>query len=660
MNNHRKKLLLAVLAASAVSVTAGAVDQGVGPSQNTKDSIVTSAGSTTSQSSMISLTKPAPAIDAEAKIDNSAVPKAAPQTIALAQNADDPSLYLSSNDEAVVKASEGKKVTSVDILNVPDEAKASLMPLLRTQVGDTLTLDSVQSDVAALGSAGVFLQISPQLTAVPEGVKLAYVTKANPIITDVEIIGNTAFKTEYLKQIMGVRPNSVLNTTMVRERLNAIEKLYYQQGFILFSIPEVSITNNGILRIRLAEGIIEDIILEGNDKTRDYVILRELRFKKGQPFNKFLASRSMERLYNLGFFEDVNMRLIPGRGEHNVITEIDVIEQRTGVATIGAGYSKSDGLIGILELGENNFRGTGDKINFHWEFGGSSHGKNYQISYTRPWINSNGDSLGVSIFDRRTKFEDYDADGDTIATYYKRRKGFNVTWARVTSEYRKNYFTFETMRESYDDYDGFRFSSKVPTSKQAEWKEAIFNNFGRTNSFTFSHVYDNRDNYFAATKGRRLSATVQYAGHGLGGKFGFYKFSLEGRFYKGLANGHTLALRLKGGYIQGDSSYNSLFNLGGSDSLRGFEDYQFKGKRMYAATLEYRIPVAKKIEGVLFTDMGNAWGIDAAKIPWYEDSTKLHWSYGVGLRVQTPIGPVRLDYGRGDKGKFHFSFGAQF
>ncbi len=81
---------------------------------------------------------------------------------------------------------------------------------------------------------------------------------------------------------------------------------------------------------------------------------------------------------------------------------------------------------------------------------------------------------------------------------------------------------------------------------------------------------------------------------------------------------------------------------------------------MYAATLEYRIPVAKKIEGVLFTDMGNAWGIDAAKIPWYEDSTKLHWSYGVGLRVQTPIGPVRLDYGRGDKGKFHFSFGAQF
>ena len=85
---------------------------------------------------------------------------------------------------------------------------------------------------------------------------------------------------------------------------------------------------------------------------------------------------------------------------------MDVVEQKTGVVTVGAGYSESDGLVGLLEFGENNLRGTGDKINFHWEFGGSSHGKNYQISYTRPWIDSNGDSLGVSFFDRRYSYDD--------------------------------------------------------------------------------------------------------------------------------------------------------------------------------------------------------------------------------------------------------------
>ena len=660
MMTYRRKMLLALLATAAMTGAASAADQTVEPSQNVRDAVASSTDASTSQSSMVSLTKRPIVGDAGEKIDSAAAAIEMPQEITLGNSTDDPYMYLSQQDAAMIRANEGLKVISVDVSRVPDSVKASVMPLLFTRPGDSLSLSRVESDVSALGSTGVFSKITPQLTKVPEGVQLFYETESNPVIRGVQITGNTVFTTQYLTQLLGVTPNSVLNMTMLKARLLDIEHLYMQQGFILFSIPEVTVSEQGILRVRLSEGVVEDIVLEGNEKTKDYVILRELRYRKGQPFNKFLASRSMERLYNLGFFEDVNMRLLPGRMPHSVVTEIEVIEQRTGVATIGAGYSKSDGMMGILEVGENNLRGTGDKINFHWEFGGSSRGRNYQISYTRPWINSNGDSLGVSIFDRRSKFEDYNADGVTIATYYKRRKGFNATWARVTSEYRKNYFTLESVREDYDDYGGFVFNPNVPTTVRAYWQQAIFNNFGRTNSFTFSHVYDSRDNYFAATKGRRLSATFQYGGHGLGGKYDFFKLSLEGRFYKGLPNGHTIALRLKGGYIYGDSSYNNLFTLGGSDSLRGYEDYQFKGEKMYSATLEYRIPIAKKIEGVLFTDIGNAWGVDAEKVPWYQDSTKVRTSYGAGLRIQTPIGPVRIDYGYGKKGKFHFSFGAQF
>lgn len=81
---------------------------------------------------------------------------------------------------------------------------------------------------------------------------------------------------------------------------------------------------------------------------------------------------------------------------------------------------------------------------------------------------------------------------------------------------------------------------------------------------------------------------------------------------------------------------------------------------MYAATLEYRFPIAKKVQGVVFTDMGSTWGIDEGKIPWYKDDNSLNFSVGVGLRLQTPIGPIRLDYGHGDRNKFHFSFGTQF
>lgn len=659
---HRKIILSSLIAASLSGFSVYA-EPAVGSEVNqdlTRGLNVASAESTgMTQSQMVSLRPEQPDMPG-GQIEDTMKP--ASESVDISRSAEDVSMYLSSNDEAAIKPFEGKTVASVDIANVPDQVKSTLMPLIHTKTGDALTLEGVKADVSSLGSTGVFSQIIPSVESVPEGVRLSYITKANPVIHSVEFSGNTVFDSKQLTDMLGIQPNSVLNTTLLGQKLQEIEKLYLQQGYLLYSVPDIQVTPDGILKIDIAEGIVEDITIEGNEKTKDYVILRELRYKKGQPFNKFTASRSMERLYNLGFFEDVNMKLLPGTKPHEVITEIDVVEQKTGVVSVGAGYSESDGMVGILELGENNFRGTGDKVNFHWEFGGSSEGKNYQISYTRPWINDNGDSLGVSIFDRRYDYDDYDSNGDTIASYDRRRKGYNLTWGHVSSEYRKNYFTLETVRESYDDHDGWEWGSAAPSdgNTKAKWQQAIMDNFGRTNSFTFMHVFDNRDNYFNATKGRRLSASFQYGGNGLGGDYDFYKFTTEGRFYKGLSNGHVLALRVMAGYISGETSYNQLFELGGSNNLRGYEDDQFKGEKMYAATLEYRIPVAKKVEAVLFTDVGSAWDVDINRVPWYTDDDSIHWSVGVGLRLQTPIGPIRLDYGHGDRNKFHFSFGAQF
>ena len=585
------------------------------------------------------------------------------QTVAVG----DASLYLSKADNDAIEAQVGKTITSVDFSGIPEPVKTKLSPLIQSKPGTQLTEEGVRNDVASLGSTGVFSQITPAFSEVPEGVGITYQLASNPVVHDVAFTGNTIFTSDYLKSIMNIPQDSVLNFVLVNQKLKEIENMYLQQGYMLVSIPDVQVSSDGILHVNISEGVVEDFTIVGNDKTKDKVILREMKLKKGKPFNKFLASRSMERLYNTGYFEDVNMKLLPGKeNEHNVIIEIDVIEQKTGIVTVGAGYSDSDGTVGIVELGDTNFRGTGDKVNFHWEFGGAGDGKNYTISYTRPWINSNGDSLGASIFNRIYTYDDYDAKGHEIAEYDKRRKGWNLTWGHVSDDYRTNYFNFDSTKESYDDHDGFEWGGtaedKGHTAKDRsdEWYRAIMDNFGTTNSFTFTHVFDNRDNYFNANKGRRISFTAQWGGHGLGGDYDFYKFTAEGRFYKGLGNGHILALRLMGGYIDGDVSYGNLFDLGGSNTLHGYEDDQFKGKKMYAATLEYRFPIAKKVQGVLFTDAGSAWGLDRGKIPWYDDDDSLNWSVGVGLRLQTPIGPIRLDYGHGDQNKFHFSFGTQF
>lgn len=661
---HKKAVILSALMFSLTGASAYAQAPGIAGSQNgmSQSSMIdVKSGQATGKVGEIT-----DKTDKAANEEPAVMVQQSQQTVAVG----DASLYLSSNDDSAIEAQVGKTITSVDFEGIPEEVKAKLAPLIQSKPGSTVTVEGIRNDVASLGSIGVFSQIRPVFVSVPEGVKLTYQLVSNPVVKNVEFSGNTVFTSDYLKSIMQIPKDSVLNFVLVNQKLRDIEDLYLKQGYMLVSIPNVQVSADGTLHIDISEGIVEDIVIVGNEKTKNYVITRELKLKKGKPFNKFLASRSMERLYNLGYFEDVNMKLLPGKtNEHDVIIEIDVIEQKTGIVTVGAGYSDADGTVGIIELGDTNFRGTGDKVNLHWEFGGAGDGKNYTLSYTRPWINDNGDSLGASIFNRIYEYDDYDANGDKVAEYDKRRKGWNLTWGHVSDEYRTNYFNFESSKESYDDHDGFETGevmdkylakNNITDYHDSDWYKAIMDNFGTTNSFTFTHVFDNRDNYFNASKGRRISFAAQWGGHGLGGDYDFYKFTAEGRFYKALGNGHILALRLMGGYIDGDVSYGNLFDLGGSDTLRGYEDDQFKGKKMYAATLEYRFPIAKKVQGVLFTDAGSTWGIDEGKIPWYTDDDSLNWSVGVGIRLQTPIGPIRLDYGHGDRNKFNFSFGTQF
>jgi outer membrane protein insertion porin family len=558
-----------------------------------------------------------------------------------------------------------KITTSVNISPVPDQQiEAQLLPQLAMRVGDAINADYIRHDMNIIGAAGLFSTIKPTFTDVPEGVKLNYTVQMNPIVNDVDIQGNESIKTEDLRKLITITPGSVVNTTLISKDVSNINTEYGNAGYMLSRVSDVSIDDQGILHIGISEAHVEDIRLRGNTKTKNKVILRELRFKKGDVFNKDLASRSIQRVYNTGYFEDVNVRLLPGQlNRQDVIVEIDVVEQKTGSVTIGAGYSDSDGLVGILGLSETNLRGTGDKASISWEFGGNSNSnKNYIFSYTHPWMNDHGDSIGFSIFDRESEYEDYNEKGNSVADYDKRTTGFNVTYGRVRSEYVSDYVTLETKKTKYTDYNsGYNYKEwQDDFSLPDKYRHYLDNNFGRTDSVVWSHVFDNRDNVYDPTKGKRLSFTGTWAGHGLGGDFDYFKFVAENRLYYKVGRKHVIAVRLMGGIATGDMPYNDLFTLGGADNLRGYEDDEFRGNKMYAGTIEYRYPIAKKVQGVFFVDGGNAWG-GTENVPWYKDNNQFHYSGGLGFRITTPIGPIRLDYGVGDNGgKFHFSFGGKF
>ena len=579
--------------------------------------------------------------------------------------------YVSSVSAETVNPYVGKLITGLSISGVTAQQQADLLPILTERVGDAVSVDGVFRDVTNLGNTGYFSEVNPVFTTVPEGVKLDFAVTVNPITTGVSFEGNTVYTSEVLTKFMDIQPGQVLNSVYLGQKVQGINAAYARDGYMLAHVDGIRVDDQGVLHVHIVEGIVEDIIPAGNKKTRDKVITREFVQKKGKPFNKFLVRRSVERVYNLGFFDDVNVRMLPGEQDpNNVIIEIDVLEHKTGTITLGAGYSESDGLMGIIEFGEDNFRGTGDKFKVHWEIGGKKKYKNYQISYLKPWIDSKGTSLGFSFFNREDEYTDYNEDGNEVAEYNKKSRGFNISFGRQTGEYTRDYLTLESRKDSYkwddDDSSGYRYDRNAGQGQN--WDNGshnfaaenyVGNNFGRINSVTWQKVYDSRDNIYEPTRGRRISYTTQWAGHGLGGDFDFYKFTAEARMYKKLGAKNVLAFRARGGFIQGDAPYSQLFTLGGADSLRGYEDDQFRGKYMYNATLEFRFPIVKKVSGVLFTDIGDAW--DAPNVTWYNSKKTFNYGVGAGVRVTTPIGPVKLDYGVGKhKNKFHFSFGTQF
>lgn len=594
--------------------------------------------------------------------------------MAVIQPGQDVSLpYGEAVTDAELKPYVDKVATSVSVSPVPEpQIEQNILPRLAMRVGDAINMDYIRHDLNVIGATGLFSTVKPAFTNVPEGVVLNYTVQMNPVVKKIDIVGNESISTGDLMKLVATTPGTTLNTAVVSHDVANINTAFANAGYMMSHVSDVRLDDEGTLHIAITEARIENINLRGNTKTRNNVIMRELRMKKGDIFNKNAASRSIQRVYNTGYFEDVNVRLLQGqKNAQNVVVEIDVTEQKTGSVTIGAGYSDSDGLVGILGLSETNLRGTGDKVNISWEFGGNTDSnKNYIFSYTHPYLNDAGDSIGFSLFDRESEYEDYNEKGDSVADYDRRTTGFNVTYGRVHSEYVSDYVTLETKKTKYTDYNsGADYQSWVDGTgdyygywggSADAYRNYLKNNFGRTNSMTWSHVFDNRDNVYDPTKGKRLAFTGVWAGHGMGGDFDYFKFIAENRLYYKVGRAHVIAVRLMGGIATGDMPYNDLFTLGGADTLRGYEDDEFRGNKMYEATIEYRYPIAKKIQGVVFTDVGNAWG-GVENIPWYKENNKIHYSGGIGFRITTPIGPIRLDYGIGSEGgKFHFSFGGKF
>ncbi len=558
-----------------------------------------------------------------------------------------------------------KTLTKITVEGNKEITTEDIQKYLVSIPGLPLTEEDVNRDLQAIYNMGWFSDLYPTFEEVPEGVQVTYHVLENPNFSHLVVAGNTKLSTEKIRSIVNLRPGLMVNIREASRKLQYVEDQYKRDGYILARITDVSLLPDGTLAVRINEGTVEDFKVKGNVKTKDKVILREIRLKKGEPFNSTLARRSLNRIQNLGFFEDVNMKLNPGREPNAVEMEIDVVEQNTGTFGIGAGYSDADGFIGMITIGDKNLRGTGDSIMLRWEFGGVDN-KNYEFTYTKPWLDKKETSLSLSVYDLTYEYADYDRKGDEIARYDKKRRGQEITFGRPQGEFVKNYISLKHRDDIYKGVaEGYENSVQyyepgfvvppglnIPTNYMERREE----NFGSTNSISYSRVYDSRDNVFDPHAGKRNSYTFEWAG--LGGDFKFEKISVNYRYYLPMRRNRVLAFDLAAGYAWGRLPLSQRFAVGGADSLRGYKDDQFRGNSMLRGTVEYRIPIQKRIQAVLFYDIGYAWDKrDQSAF----DLGLMESGYGVGLRINSPLGPIKLDYGKGkQRSRFHFSFGGQF
>ena len=551
-----------------------------------------------------------------------------------------------------MKQYEGQTVVDTIFDGTSKATEGTAKAAISMKAGDMFTVKGLDADREKIYNTGYFYDIYPSFEKVPEGVIITYHVLENPVLKGVNITGNTVESSDTLNSFVTLKTGEILNSRELNKAVMAIQEQYRRDGYILAKITDMNIDKNGILNLKVNEGILEGYKVKGNTKTKERVILREMRQKPGEPFNSKLARRSMQRVYNLGFFEDVNIKMNPGVDPNAVVMELDVTEKRTGSFGIGAGYSSEDGVIGMVSIGDTNFRGTGDAISLTYETSGDdtdAHG--YTFSYRRPWLDSKETVGTFRIYNRTYEYDDYDTSGDLKETYMRKYSGGELVFGRPVSEYSTNYITLRNRKDSYVRHvdDGNMGDRSTDTPENVAWRN---DNFGTTRSVTFEHVTDTRDNVYNPMSGSRLSLSGEFAG--FGGDFDFQKYTVDGQRYVRAGRSQVWALRARYGIGNGDISEFNQYRIGGQGSLRGYREDQFRGDREFLGTLEYRFPIVKKVQGALFTDWGGAW--DSGLTP-----DNMHGSVGVGIALTTPIGPLRFDYGWGDDGgRVHFSVGGTF
>ncbi|MBD6616927.1 BamA/TamA family outer membrane protein [Komarekiella sp. 'clone 1'] len=589
------------------------------------------------------------------------------------------------------------------------ELESQVYRVIRTQPGRTTTRSQLQEDINAIFGTGFFSNVQATPEDTPLGVRVSFIVQPNPVLSKVQVQANpgtgvaSVIPANTVDEIFREQYGRILNLRDLQEGIKQLTKRYQDQGYVLANVigaPQVA--ENGVVTLQVAEGVVENIRVRFRNKegqetdekgqpirglTQEYIITREVELKPGQVFNRNTVQRDLQRIYGLGLFEDVNVSLDPGTDPSKVDVVVNVAERSSGSIAAGAGFSSASGLFGTVSYQQQNLNGRNQKLGAEVQVGQRE--LLFDLRFTDPWIA--GDpyrtSYTTNIFRRSSISLIFDGKDDDIRTFQEGqtdegdrprvlRLGGGITFTRPLSAnpYRPSEWTasagLQYQRVSTRDRDGdlrregaifnddgtLRPGTTVPLSFSGEGEDDLV-------LVQLGAQRDLRNNPLQPTSGSYLRFGVdQSVPIGLGSIFltrlrGSYSQYLPVSFTNFTKGPQTLAFNLQAGTILGDLPPYEAFSLGGSNSVRGYEEGALGSGRTYVqASVEYRFPVFSVVSGALFFDLGTDLGT-STRTAEVLNKNGSGYGYGLGVRVQSPLGPIRIDYGINDDGDSRINFG---
>jgi outer membrane protein insertion porin family len=401
------------------------------------------------------------------------------------------------------------------------------------------------------------------------------------------------------------------------------------------------------------------IQIVGNERTRDKVIRRQLEIAEGDLTSETKLVASENNLMRSGFFEEVNLAPSTSDSLNQELLDlrVEVKERPTGSFMIGAGYSNYSNIFATVSITQKNLFGYGRSLGLEGNIGGNYNLFNF--SFTDPWVADIPLMLGFNIFKAYSEYDYYvkDSIGGSIRAGYPVFEQFYLTGS----------YTWEDV-----DISEVISLSQYLNSVMGTSRNSVVN---------VSLLRDTRNHYFQPNRGSSLRFSFGLASSFLGGQTAFTRYEIEAAKWIPLpfVDGMALMGHIELGYAhasrEGGLPIYEKYMLGGIDSLRGYDWYEVSpkdpltgetigGEKMGLINLEITFPLlpGSGLFGVFFYDMGNVWTNEESIN--YGD---LRRSYGAGLRYLSPMGPLRIEYGRAldpypgsPTSRWEFSMGAMF